>query len=265
MAEFCPLWEDIEHVLYSVFFGGYRACGIYGRWRQLQLEKMDNQETFIQYSLSKSRTTQSVREKGIEMAWLKLDFFLEQFTTAIPDSPDDSNWDSIELSIFNGFEDIETEDKCWTAINLANERFGVGQIINIRHPGLYKNPPKKETIWRLKKESFRSAVDILIHGEPWPKQEFGPTELTFHYKFYLKDLKTKKVLDGQPAQSDIVFWLSRNSKCSPMINFPFKQADKMFWDDLAEVEPYLPFKFDPKDLRLVTKNQKGTGYKWSKL
>ena len=199
------------------------------------------------------------------MAWLKLEFFLKQFTTAIPDNPDDSNWDSIELNIFNGFEDIKTEDKCWTAINLANEKFGTGQIINVQHPQLYENPPKKETIWRLKKENFRAAVDLLINGDPWPKQELGPIQLTFHYKFDLKDLKTKNVVSGQTNQSDIVFWLTRNSMCSPTLNFPFRQADKGFWDYVNEMQPYLPFKFDPKNLRLVTRNKKGTGYKWSKL
>ncbi len=226
---------------------------------------MDNQESYIQYSVSNSRTVQSVREKGTELAWLKLGFFLKQFTTATADNPDDSSWDSIELHIFNGFEDLKTEDKCWTAINLANEKLGSGQIINVQQPQLYKNPPKKETIWRLKKEKFIDAVDILINGDPWPKQELGPIELTFHYKFDLTDSKTKKALEGQTTKSDIIFWLTRNSVCSPTLNFPFRQPDKDFWDYVKEIEPYLPFKFDPKNLRLVTRNKKGTGYVWRKL
>ena len=86
---------------------------------------MNNEEAFIQYSLPDSRIGQAVREKGIEMAWLKIEFFLRQFTTALPESPDESSWDSIELHIFSGFEDSKTDDKCWTAINSANQKFGI--------------------------------------------------------------------------------------------------------------------------------------------
>ncbi|WP_276371740.1 hypothetical protein [Chryseolinea sp. H1M3-3] len=226
---------------------------------------MNNQETFIQYSLPDSRIGQAVREKGIEMAWLKIEFFIRQFTTALPESPDDSRWDAIELHIFSGFEDLKTDDKCWTAINSANQKFGEGQIINVQQPQLYDNPPKKETIWRLKKETFKDAIDLLISGDPWPKQQLGPVELMFSYDFHLKDNKSKKILDGSPFQSGIMFWLTRTSFCSPTLNFPFQNADESFWDYVKEMEPYMPFKFDKKYLRLVTKNKKGTGYKWRKL
>lgn len=226
---------------------------------------MDNQETFIQYSLADSRIGQAVREKGIEMAWLKIEFFIRQFTTALPENPDHSRWDSIELHIFSGFEDPKTDDKSWTAINLANEKFGEGQIINIQQPQLYENPPKKETIWRLTKETFKDAVNILTNGDPWPKQQLGPVELMFSYNFHLRDSRSKKIMDGLPFQSGIMFWLTRTSFCSPTLNFPFQNADDSFWNYVKEMEPYLPFKFDKKYLRLVTKNKKGTGFKSRKL
>ncbi|UXE68802.1 MAG: hypothetical protein KA713_09605 [Chryseotalea sp. WA131a] len=81
----------------------------------------------------------------------------------------------------------------------------------------------------------------------------------------MKYLETKDILKGQTLESGIVFWLKRNSFCSPTINFPFNQADDKFWDYVKTIEPYLPFKFDPKNLRRVTKNKKGTGYVWRKL
>ena len=226
---------------------------------------MNDQEAFIQYSVPDSRIGQAVREKGIELAWKKIDFFLRQFTTVLPENPDDSRWDSIELHIFSGFEDSKTDDKCWTAISLANEKFGAGQIINVQQPQLYYKPPKKETIWRLKKETFKDAVDLLISGDPWPKQQLGPVELTCSYNFHLKDNKSKRVKNELPFQSGIMFWLTRTSFCSPTLNFPFESPDDSFWNYVKHIEPYLPFKFDMKYLRLLTKNKKGTGYKSRKL
>jgi hypothetical protein len=227
----------------------------------------DKQDAYLSYSPMNYMSVQSMRERGIEMAWLKLEFFLRQFTTANPEHPDDSQWDSIELNIFSGFDNQNTEDKCWRAIDIANKKLGAGQIINVQKPEFYKNPPKKQTIWRLKKENFKSIVDLLIEGDPWPVQEkgLGPVELIAFYKFYLKDTKTKEILPGQTFESTILIWLTRNSFCTPTLNFPFAQPDNDFWNYIKTVEPYLPFKLETKNLRWVKKNKKGTGYVSRKL
>lgn len=201
------------------------------------------------------------------MAWLKLEFFLRQFTTANPEHPDDSQWDSIELSIFSGFDNQNTEDKCLKTINIVNEKLGGGQITGVAHQELYKNPPKKQTIWRLKKENFKAIVDLLIDGDPWPPQEkgLGPVELVAFYKFYFKDPKTKEVLPLQSNESSILVCLTRNSFSTPILCFPFTQPDDSFWKYMKNIEPYLPFKFEPKYLRWLKKNKKGTDYVVRKL
>jgi hypothetical protein len=217
---------------------------------------------FIQYSLSKSRTFQSVGQRGVRKSWDKIKTFLSTWTTANPEQPCFSEWCSIDFTIFNDYEDKLSDEICTNAISLADKAFGKGQVRKVGLlPSTTVKYPKEEVRWKINIAQFNECVMFLLNGEPWPSQRMGPIELLFSYDFQLKNVSYKDYL----YKSDIMVGLSQKSVVTPVLNFPFEEPTQEFWDYVAQIEPNLPFKWDVNNLRLMKPNKKRTGLIASKL
>lgn len=217
---------------------------------------------YIIYSLPKSRTTQAVKGGKIEKAWTNIEHFLSACTNA-----DINNPQSIYLTGYTAAEDHgEHPALADKLIKQTKAVFGNGKTETIGYLLPEHTPLKQtETRWELKPIDLDKALKFMISGQPYPKYNLGPLELIISYNFKLIDIITKVELPHQQYNSSLLIWLSRSNCVAPSLCFPFEEPNKEFWAYLESIEKLIPFKFDPKYLRLGRSNKKGTSNIFSKL
>jgi hypothetical protein len=168
------------------------------------------------------------------------------------------------LTIYSNYNDELTDKICDKAVNTAEQKFGKGQRKGV---GLIPTDnsvlPRIETCWRIDTRQFPDSVSLLLDVEPWPRQKMGPVELLFSYDFQLKNVSYKNHPDLY--KSDLMVGLLRNSLVTPTLNFPFEEPTKEFWNYIEQIEPFFPFKWDNKNLRVLKPNKKRTGFISSKV
>lgn len=217
---------------------------------------MKIEQSSIFYSLPKSRTTQQLNGgRKIEKAWDNICTFLNHCTTVTPNQPK-----YITLTAYKAYsEDLNPEiaDKI---MEETRQVFGNGESVIIRPNSL----PDHE-VWHFEEKDLQKVIDYLINGQPWQKFTFGPVELVITFYFKWIDPITKVVLENQELDSSLLIWLSRSCVCSPDFYFPFDEANSDFYNYLNRIEDFLPFKLDPKFLRLRRPNKTKTSYLYSKI
>ncbi len=208
-----------------------------------------------------SRTTQRLMGGKIEKVWAGVTAFLATCTTASIHEPT-----SVDLTAYSAWQDDEQPVIANRIIAETKAIFGhvEGVPVSFHYPsGIPSDQTKHE--WRLDKSDLAKAVAYLSAGQPWPKFVLGPVELIVTYDFKLVQPTTNIDLPDQEHGSRLIVWLSRSCSCSPELYFPFHTATKEFSDYLSEIATHLPFKLDPKYLRLARPNKKGTAYVHSRI
>jgi hypothetical protein len=209
----------------------------------------------ILYMLPKSRTTQAFLDRNkIEKIWKNIDSFLNTCTTTSINQPE-----SITLTAYSAVKG-DNNPEIATRIQLdAQSAFGKGETFKMG-----RDFPT-ETIWKLSNLELSKAIDYIQKGQPWPKFAFGPIELLINYDFKLVDLTTKTELPYQENTSNLMIWLSKSCCCAPNFWLPFAEPNEKFSSYLRSIEPFLPFKFEPKYFKLGRPNKGGTAYVFKKL
>jgi len=209
---------------------------------------------YITYALPISRTTQALLGGKIEKVWTNIQHFLSNCTNADIENPN-----SIRLIAYSADEDNnETLEPVNTIIKGAQLLFGKGKTSPIGYMYPSGEPHKQTQVeWDLEIRNFNKALNYLISGQPYPKYNLGPIELIISYDFHLLNPLSKEVLPNQQFQSSLLIWLTKRNCVRPCINFPFIEPNQDFWNYVKSIEPFLPFKFEEKVLRLVSANKKG--------
>jgi hypothetical protein len=217
---------------------------------------------FILYTLPKSRTTQALNGTKIEKAWENIKLFLANATTANIELPK-----SIYMMGYSASEEFgESPILADQVLGKAQKVFGLGET----SPASYHYPsgiPSKQIKiqWDLTSNDLTKSIDYMIKEQPLPKYYIGPLELIISYYFKLIDPISKIELPNQQFESSILIWLSRSNCISADLYFPFEEPDNKFENYISKIEPFLPFKFERKCLRLGRPNKKGTAIVYSKL
>jgi hypothetical protein len=222
---------------------------------------MTGDETFIFYSLPKSRTTQRLLGGKIEKVWLGVTNFLMNCTSVPVEEPT-----SVYLVAYDAWEDDEHPELVAKIVADLGEVFGEPKTepLSYHYPsGVPSTQMKSE--WKFDKSDLSKVVDYLIKGQPWPKFSLGPVELIISFHFNLVDPITKIELPNQSNKSSILVWLSRSCSCSPTLYLPFDTADQSFKSYVDKTQPYLPFKLEEKYLRLGRLNKSKNRYTFTKL
>lgn len=215
-------------------------------------------QPYIVYSLPAGRVTQALLGKNIEAVMENIGKFLSDFTTANVKLPN-----KIELCAH--YPDIDAGEKSEPAgrlIRAAQALYGTGE----EHPVAYNYPsgvPSKQRkiTWELEKNDLEKALRFLKDCHPL----HNSLELMFSYSFSFIDKTTRVELPDQQFVSDILVWLSRGKKVSPVFYFPFTSSNESFKEYLKEVEEVVPFKLERKYLRLARVNRQGTANTFSKI
>ncbi|WP_439698565.1 hypothetical protein ACFGVS_10445 [Mucilaginibacter sp. AW1-7] len=218
---------------------------------------------YILYSLPASRITQAlIGGRKIENAWEKIKIFLVNCTTADVTIPQ-----NIYLKGYTADEDHgESPELANVIIDKIKKLFGNGTATPVGYHYPDNIPTKQQKIeWQLINDDLEKAIDFMIIGQPWPKYNLGPVDLMLSYDFELIDPISKTILPNQQYTSGILVWLSRSNCISMTLWFPFEQADSEFEKYIDSIEPFLPFKFERKYLRLVRPNKKETANVFSKI
>lgn len=216
---------------------------------------------YIVYTLSKDRTTQKFNKTKIQDIVNDIGNFLQACTTT-----NMLDVETLELTAYTAYNETDPSDLLIDIINKATERFGSGD----KEPVAYHYPSGEphttsQYTWRFSKDRLQEVIQYIIDNSPMPKSNFGPLELYFSYDFKLADTKTKKELQNQEYTSDLCIWFSRGKSCSPTIFFPFEQADKIFWDYIDSIIPFLPFKLEEKYLKIAHVNKQGEVRSFKKI
>ncbi len=130
--------------------------------------------------------------------------------------------------------------------------------------------------WTLDSDAAASGRAYLQGGEPWPRAEIGPVELTLSYAFRWVDLNTKLPLGGQTADlrahpqqavSELLVGLGPRSWVSLSGRFPFPAVDELFLGFLERVAPFMPIRLLEGRFRLwrPTKGPSALGYTQHKI
>lgn len=209
---------------------------------------------FILYDLPKSRTTQALKQKKIEMAWESIKLFLTSCTDADPLHPQDNT-----LTAYAPYHTDKNPERANKTINELKNLFGSGKTTPIALG--YPN----QTKWDIKPSKFSEALNYLIAGQPWQPAAFGPIELLLIYDFTFIDPTTKTKLQNQENQSSILFWLGRSNNCAMTFWFPFQTPGADFWNYLKKIGPYLPFMIEEKYLKTGRPNKDRTRHIFSKI
>ena len=220
---------------------------------------MKIKQAFILYSLPKSRTTQQLNGgRKIDKSWSNVCHFLNSCTTVRSDQPT-----SVTLVAYRAYKDDSNPEIADKIIHGTQQFFGAGETNppNSVYPSGF--PDRQE--WNFEAHDFQKVIDYLIDGQPWPKFTFGPIELSISFYFKLIDPVTKVELANQDLKSNLLIWLGRSCVCSPHLYFPFDKADSDFDNYLERISNFLPFKLDPKYLRLAQPNKTRTRYIWQKI
>ena len=217
---------------------------------------------YITYTLPVSRTTQALLGGKIETVWTNIQHFLSNCTNADAENPN-----SIRLVAYSADEDSnEPLEPVNTIIKGAQQLFGKGKTSPTGYMYPSGKPHKQIQIeWDLETGNLNEALHYLISGQPYPVYNLGPIELIISYDFHLLNPLSKEVLPNQQFQSSLLIWLTKRNCVRPNIHFPFIEPGQDFWNYVNSIEPFLPFKFEEKVLRLVSANKKRTDNVWKKI
>jgi hypothetical protein len=221
----------------------------------LKNSPMISKRPFILYTLPKSRTTQTLRnKKKVEEIWPSIKLFLATFTTTNELRPC-----GISLTAYEAYKTDKDPAGANKIIASTKAIFGEGETnpIAVDYPNA--------TQWRIESRDLIKAVEYIQIGQPWPKYSFGPIELLISYDFKLIDPETKLELPNQEYKSSIMIWLSRRSFCSADLYFPFIEVGNDFAEYLIKIKSYLPFILEHKYLRRGRPNKLGTANIYSKI
>jgi hypothetical protein len=210
---------------------------------------------FILYTLPKSRTTQTLRnKKKIEEIWQSIRLFLSTCTTT-----NEFNPTNISLTAYEAYKTDKNPEIADKIIASAKTKFGEGETnpIAVDYPNA--------TEWTIENKDLITVIDYIQNGQPWPNFYFGPIELLLTYDFKLVDPETKAELPNQEHTSSIMIWLGRRSFCSADLYFPFADADIDFIKYLGKIESHLPFLLEHKYLKRGRPNKPGTANVYSKI
>ncbi len=127
--------------------------------------------------------------------------------------------------------------------------------------------------WELTSDSLEKAIDFLLSGHPYPKQLFGPVQLSYSYEFDWKDPRSglpfaqedKDRASGHDTKSSIRIDLQRDSFVAPELHFPFSVSDERLYGMLKLIVPALPFQIGMRHFRLRVPLKDGTGHKLIRL
>lgn len=214
------------------------------------------------YSLPKTRTTQQITGgRNIEKAFNNICSFLINCTTAKIDEPE-----GITLTAYTAYQNDPNPEIAKKILIETKKLFKDGQTTPISYSYPNGIPDKHtKTTWNLERKDFHRAVSYLIDRQPWPKFTFAPIEMAFSFRFKLIDPATGVELPNQKIESSLVMWLSKSCVCSPELYFPFEQENEKFHATIKRIEPFLPFKFEYKYLRLGKPNKTNKNYIFTKL
>jgi hypothetical protein len=217
---------------------------------------------YIVYNLPKSRTTQALKGGKIEKAWNNVILFLKNCTTANFEIPN-----SIYLTGFSADQEHgESPSLADKVLENTQKVFGLGRVSPVAYHYAANIPTKQIKVeWDLAINDLTKAVNHMIEGQPWPKYNLGPVELVLSYDFKFIDPISKIELPNQQFTSHILLWLAKSNYICPSLCFPFEKSNEDFWKYIKSIEPFFPFKFDNKYLRLGRANKKGTSNMFSKL
>jgi len=210
---------------------------------------------FILYTLPKSRTTQTLRNKTkVEEIWQSVASFLSICTTTNEATPF-----SISLTAYEAYKSDKNPELAIKIIDNTKSLFGEGQTARIAVD--YPNA----TTWTLENKDLKKAIEYIQNGQPWPRYFFGPIELLITYDFKLTEIDRKIELPNQEYTSSIMIWLGRRSFCSADLYFPFNEPNKNFINYLNKIDKYLPFVIEHKYLRIGRPNKTKTANVYSKF
>ena len=172
----------------------------------------------IIYHRPKSRTWHNFSPKAtIPEIVKKIDHFLQNCTTAIFCEPREHR---LQIGRDNLY-----------AIKKAKEKFG-------------------DTIIEFGPNEFKFSKDRLEECIQFVKEN-GSVTLYTSFSFHWKNPSTNVVLPNQERESILRLSLKRASYCTPGFAFPFEKADNEFWNYIDNIIPFVPFKFNENDFKLV--------------
>jgi hypothetical protein len=217
---------------------------------------------YIIYILPQGRTTQALIGGKIEKVWENVERFLSTCTNADRHSPYSIYLNGYTADEEHG-EDPALADKI---LDKTRAIFGGGVTEPLAYHFPDNTPSKQRKItWEVDGKDLNKALAFMVAGQPYPKYNLGPMELIVSYDFKLVDPLTKAELPNQQFTSSLLLWLSKSKCVAPSLCFPFEEPDNRFWEYANSIEPFLPFKFDRKFLRLGRSNKKGTWNVFSKI
>lgn len=216
---------------------------------------------YIVYSLSRDRTTQKFNKSKFQDIIKDVENFLQDYTTSNISEPD-----TVELTAYTAYDETDPSDILTKIIRKTTERFGSSdkEPVAYYYPSGDPHSTSKFT-WTFSKDKLQEVVQYFIDCNPMPKSNFGPLELFISYSFKLVERDKKEELPNQEHKSILCIWFSRSKSCSPTLFFPFKEADKKFWDYVDGLLPFLPFKLEEKYLRIAHVNKQGEVKSFKKI
>jgi hypothetical protein len=192
--------------------------------------------------------------------------FLERFT--IHSGPRD-----VSIQVFRA-SDFDSEDHSERYKKAVISCFGPCSNDGGFFLGTLGSTPKPMNYrWNLPGDLLGKAIDFLLSGHPYPKQLFGPVQLSYSFDFEWKDPRsglpfaeeTKDRVSKHNTKSSIRIDLQRESFVAPELQFPFSVSDERLYDMLKLIVPALPFKIGVKHFRLRLPLKNGPGDKLARL
>jgi hypothetical protein len=203
---------------------------------------------------------QALRLRGARAAWNRVKIFLETCTDASVETP--------KNAVLQLFEPSQPDSLFVAALDNAKASFGQGRRRawsgGVRQDFLVE--------WHLSVDQIPLALTFIENGEPWPKSEIGPIEMSLSYDFQLVDPATRAILPGQTADrrahqvqahSNLIASLGPQNSAILVLRLPFASPDSDFVAYVESIVPHTPVKLLPHGFRhwVPTKKPSALGYR----